>query len=171
MVSPHYVKARSILRGWCVAAGNPSLEKKSETVRGLVYPYGHKANPKPGQPVMVAEGVYWVRFSMPMSLDHINLWLLEDGDGWTVVDTCLNIESAREQWESLFKGFMGGKPVIRVICTHLHPDHVGLAGWICERFDCELWMAREEFLMCRSLVGDTGRQDDVLAEELIHLFD
>lgn len=133
------------------------LQKSSEKVRGLVYPYGQKVNPEPGQPVEVAEGVYWVRFSMPMSLDHINLWLLEDGDGWTVVDTCLAIRSAREQWEALFSGFMGGKPVTRVICTHLHPDHVGLAGWICERFDCELWMAREEFLMCRSLVGDTGR--------------
>ena len=133
------------------------LEKNSETVRGLVYPFGKKADPPPGEVVLVAEGVYWVRFSMPMSLNHINLWLLEDGDGWTIVDTCLNIPSAREQWETLFEGFMQGKPVKRVICTHLHPDHVGLAGWICERFDCELWMAREEFLMCRALVGDTGR--------------
>lgn len=133
------------------------MQKKSETVSGLVYPFGKKANPTPGEPVQVADGVYWVRFSMPMSLDHINLWLLEDGDGWTIVDTCLNISSAREQWETLFAGFMGGRPVKRVICTHLHPDHVGLAGWICERFDCELWMSREEFLMCRSLVGDTGR--------------
>jgi glyoxylase-like metal-dependent hydrolase (beta-lactamase superfamily II) len=133
------------------------LEKNSQIVRGLVYPFGEKANPAPGETVQVAEGVYWVRFAMPMSLDHINLWLLEDGDGWTIVDTCLNIGSAREQWESLFAGFMGGKPVKRVICTHLHPDHVGLAGWICERFDCELWMSREEFLMCRALVADTGR--------------
>jgi glyoxylase-like metal-dependent hydrolase (beta-lactamase superfamily II) len=140
-----------------LATGIPGLEKNSETVRGLVYPFGKKANPTPGDVVLVAEGVYWVRFSMPMSLDHINLWLLEDGDGWTIVDTCLNISSAREQWEALFEGFMQGKPVKRVICTHLHPDHVGLAGWICERFDCELWMAREEFLMCRALVGDTGK--------------
>jgi glyoxylase-like metal-dependent hydrolase (beta-lactamase superfamily II) len=94
---------------------------------------------------------------MPMSLDHINLWLLEDDDGWTVVDTCLNLDSAKEQWEQLFCGFMGGKPIVRVICTHLHPDHVGLAGWLTERFDCKLWMSREEFLMCRAMVGDTGR--------------
>ena len=133
------------------------MEKNSETVSGLVYPFGKKADPAPGEPVKVAEGIYWVRFSMPMALNHINLWLLEDGDGWTVIDTCLNISSARDQWEDLFTGFMGGKPVNRVICTHLHPDHVGLAGWICERFDCELWMSRDEFLMCRSLVGDTGR--------------
>lgn len=129
----------------------------SENYRGLSYPFGRKPDIQPGEPVKVAEGVYWVRFAMPMSLDHINLWLLEDGDGWTIVDTCLNIDSARDTWEALFSGFMQGKPVTRVICTHLHPDHVGLAGWICERFGAELWMSREEFLMCRTMAADTGK--------------
>ncbi|RLQ23392.1 MBL fold metallo-hydrolase [Seongchinamella sediminis] len=130
----------------------------SETYRGLYYPFGRKPDIQPGQPVKVAEGVYWVRFVMPIALDHINLWLLEDGDGWTVVDTCLNIDSARDTWEQLFSGFMQGKPIKRVICTHLHPDHVGLAGWLCERFDADLWMSREEFLMCRTMAADTGKQ-------------
>ncbi len=125
--------------------------------RGLSYPFGREQGPIPGEPVPVAEGVYWARFAMPMSLDHINLWLLEDGDGWTVVDTCLSLDSARETWETLFTGFMGGRPIKRVICTHMHPDHVGLAGWLTERFHCSLWMSREEFLMCRALVSDTGR--------------
>ena len=133
------------------------LPDAPETFRGLRYPYGRKINPEPGVPEQIAEGVYWVRFPMPMSLDHINLWLLEDEDGWTIIDTCLNIRQAREIWESLFDGFMAGKQVHRVICTHMHPDHVGLAGWLTERFDCQLWMSREEFLMCRSLTSDTGR--------------
>jgi glyoxylase-like metal-dependent hydrolase (beta-lactamase superfamily II) len=133
------------------------LEPKSELYRGLTYPWSRAANPVPGEPEKIAEGVYWARFAMPMSLDHINLWLLEDEDGWTVVDTCLNIPSARETWEQLFSGFMQDKPIRRVICTHLHPDHVGLAGWLTERFDCELWMSREEFLMCRAMTADTGR--------------
>jgi glyoxylase-like metal-dependent hydrolase (beta-lactamase superfamily II) len=134
------------------------LDSNSEKYHGLVYPYGRKVSPEPGVPHEIAEGVYWVRFAMPMALDHINIWLLEDGDGWTIVDTCLDIPSAREQWEDLFANFMGGRPVKRVICTHLHPDHVGLAGWITRRFDAELWMSREEFLMCRSLASDTGRE-------------
>jgi glyoxylase-like metal-dependent hydrolase (beta-lactamase superfamily II) len=133
------------------------LEANPERYRGLTYPWGRGANPAPGEPQKVAEGVYWARFAMPMSLNHINLWLLEDEDGWTVVDTCLNIPSARETWEQLFAGFMQGKPIRRVICTHLHPDHVGLAGWLTERFDCTLWMSREEFLMCRAMTADTGR--------------
>ncbi len=133
------------------------MEKASENVHGLSYPWGRKANPTHGEPVKVAEGVFWVRFPMPMSLDHINLWLLEDGDGWTIVDTCLALDAAREQWEAVFDAHLGGRPVKRVICTHMHPDHVGLAGWICERFDCELWMSRGEYMMCKALVSDTGR--------------
>ena len=133
------------------------LEEVSELYRGLTYPWGRSASPAPGEPEKIADGVYWTRFAMPMSLYHINLWLLEDEDGWTVVDTCLNMSSSRETWEQLFSGFMQNKPVKRVICTHLHPDHVGLAGWLTERFDCGLWMSREEFLMCRAMASDTGR--------------
>lgn len=129
----------------------------NELYRGLTYPFGRLADPPAGEPLPIAEGVYWVRFAMPMSLDHINLWLLEDEDGWTIVDTCLNLPDAIATWEKLFTGFMQGKPVKRVICTHMHPDHVGLAGWITDRFDCSLWMSREEFLMCRAMAGDTGR--------------
>lgn len=136
---------------------NTDSDQKHEHYKGLDYPWSRTWGPEPGDAYQIAEGVYWVRFAMPMSLDHINLWLLEDDDGWTVVDTCLNMPSARETWEALFAGVMGNKPIKRVICTHLHPDHVGLAGWLTERFDCELWMSREEFLMCRAMTADTGR--------------
>ncbi len=132
-------------------------QQLTESYRGLSYPFGRTAGPEQGEPVQVAEGVYWSRIPMPGSLDHINIWLLEDGEGWAVVDTCLALPEAKETWETLFSGFMGGKPVTRVICTHMHPDHVGLAGWLTDRFDCELWMSREEFLMCRAMAGDTGR--------------
>ena len=134
------------------------LEHKPELYKGLTYPWGREINPAPGQAEQIAEGVYWLRFPMPISLNHINIWLLEDGDGWTVVDTCLNLASAREIWEQLFGTVMQDKPVKRVICTHMHPDHVGLAGWLTERFGAELWMSREEFLMCRAMVADTGRE-------------
>jgi len=136
---------------------DPAAADAPEIYKGLSFPWGRTWGPEPGEPLEVAEGVYWARFSMPMSLDHINLWLLEDGDGWTVVDTCLSMSSSRETWEKLFAGFMQGRPITRVICTHLHPDHVGLAGWLTERFDCQLWMSREEFLMCRAMAADTGR--------------
>lgn len=133
------------------------LVANPENYAGLTYPWTRAINPEPGVPQQVAEGVYWVRFPMPMGLDHINIWLLEDGDGWVVVDTCLDLPRSREIWETLFSGFLSGKRITRVICTHMHPDHVGLAGWLTERFDCQLLMTREEYLMCRSLVSDTGK--------------
>ncbi|KZX60465.1 MBL fold metallo-hydrolase [Halioglobus sp. HI00S01] len=140
----------------------------AESYRGLRYPYGRKPELTPGEPAAVAPGVYWVRFPMPMSLDHINIWLLEDGEGWTVVDTCLDIGTSRQIWENLFTDFLANKPITRVICTHMHPDHVGLAGWLCERFGCELWMSREEFLMCRAMAADTGRPAPDVALRFYH---
>ena len=128
-----------------------------ELYRGLQYPFGRRASPPAGELQPIAEGVYWARFPMPMALDHINLWLLEDGAGWTVVDTGLALAETRDIWAALFDGALGGRPLTRVICTHMHPDHVGLAGWLCERFGCDLWMSRAEYFMCRSLVADTGR--------------
>ena len=102
------------------------LSDNPESYRGLIYPWGRRVNPEPGVPEKIAEGVYWVRFPMPIALDHINIWLLEDDDGWTVVDTCLDLPQARETWESLFTGFMQGKPVtIRLLDaeeTHATPE-------------------------------------------------
>ena len=136
--------------------------------RGLQYPYGARVDVPAGEPVRIAEGVWWVRFRMPMALNHINLWLLEDGDGWTIVDTCARFDGAMAQWESLFSGFMQNKPVRRVICTHMHPDHVGLAGWLTERFGCDLWMSRGEYLTCRLMADDTGPDVPQVAIDFYH---
>lgn len=133
--------------------GRPDAEGGS--ARGLNYPCG--APPGPGEAAPVAEGVLWLRLPLPMSLDHINLWALDDGDGWTVVDTGLNYPAAIEAWEALFAGPLAGRPVTRVLCTHMHPDHIGLAGWLCRRFDAPLWMSRLEYVTARMLLADTGR--------------
>ena len=122
----------------------------------LEYPFEHR--PEIGQTILVAPGVHWVRMRLPMQLNHINLWLLEDGDGWTVVDTGIKNEETTLAWEQLFAGPMQGRRVTRVIVTHMHPDHIGLAGWLVRRFGVELWITRTEFLMCRNLVSDTGHE-------------
>ena len=144
------------------------LTEINEVYRGLKYVWGHNQHPENGEPFEVAEGVWWVRFAMPISLDHINIWLLEDGDGWTVVDTSLATKDSMAQWEKLFTGFMANKPVKRVICTHMHPDHMGLAGWLCERFNCPLWMTREEFLQCHLLTAYTGDSVPEIAVNFYH---
>lgn len=121
----------------------------------LDYPFS--VRPELGETIVVAPGVHWVRMRLPMQLNHINLWLLEDQDGWTVVDTGIHDKVTADAWAQLFGGAMGGRPVKRVIVTHLHPDHVGLAGWLVKRFDVPLWMTRTDYLLCRNLVADTGQ--------------
>ncbi len=124
--------------------------------RGLIYPFETK--PEPGETIEVAPGVFWLRMKLPFQLNHINLWLIDDGDGWTIVDTGVNDEATKASWEQVFASRLGGRPVTRVIVTHLHPDHVGLAGWLVERFDCPLLMSRTDYLLCRTLVMDTGKE-------------
>jgi glyoxylase-like metal-dependent hydrolase (beta-lactamase superfamily II) len=122
----------------------------------LLYPLGEP--PEAGIAREIAPGVRWIRMPLPFALQWINLWLLEDGDGWTIVDTGVAMEVAREHWRKIFEDTLGGKPVKRVICTHMHPDHMGLAGWICRKFGAPLWMSRLEYITGRVLVADTGRE-------------
>jgi len=121
----------------------------------LRYPLGEP--PAVGELKAVAPGVYWIRLPLPLTLDHINVWALADGEGWTIVDTGMNSPPAIEAWDRLLSGPLAGRPVTRVIGTHMHPDHVGLSGWLTQRFDCRLWITRQEYLMCRTLVADTGK--------------
>lgn len=122
----------------------------------LVYPLGEP--PEPGVAREIAPGVHWVRMPLPFALKWINLWLLEDGDGWTIIDTGVAMEETREYWRAIFEAKLAGRPVKRVICTHMHPDHMGLAGWICRKFGASLWMSRLEYITGRMLVADTGRE-------------
>ncbi|MGD9981319.1 MAG: MBL fold metallo-hydrolase [Hyphomonadaceae bacterium] len=122
----------------------------------LSYPLGDP--PEPGVAREIAPGVNWVRMPLPFVLKWINLWLLEDGDGWTIVDTGVALEQTREYWRAIFEAKLDGRPVKRVICTHMHPDHMGLAGWICRKFGATLWMSRLEYITGRMLVADTGRE-------------
>lgn len=121
----------------------------------LVYPFGDP--PAPGAMSEVADGVYWIRMPLPFILKAINLWALRDGDGWTLIDCGLALEESRNYWRELFAGALEGRAIKRVICTHMHPDHVGLAGWITRKFAVDLWMTRLEYITCRMLVADTGR--------------
>lgn len=121
--------------------------------KGLTYPLGRRG-PASGEVIELAEGVGWARLPIPGSLRHINVWVLEDGDGVALVDTGLDIAPCREAWEALFEGPLAGRDVTRVICTHFHPDHLGLAGWLTERFGAPLWMTRGEWLFGRMLSVD-----------------
>ena len=110
----------------------------------LTYPIGETLECETAR--AITPGVLWIRFSVTFAPGHINVWALEDGDGWTIVDTGMRLPAAAEVWESLWTGALGGRPVRRVICTHQHRDHAGMAGWLTARFGCRLWMTRLEYL-------------------------
>ena len=102
--------------------------------------------PAPGELWEVAKGVMWLRMPLPMALDHINLYLLEEDDGWWIIDTGIAIGPTQALWEQIFAESLGGKPVKAVLSTHYHPDHVGMAGWLCERWQAPFYMTQAEYL-------------------------
>lgn len=131
--------------------------------KGLTYPFGQDG-PGDAAAIEVAPGVLWVRIPVPGPLRHINCWLLDDGDGFALVDTGMNLPDARATWKALSATVLAGRRITRVICTHFHPDHIGLAGWMCEFHDCPLYMTRGEWLTARMLAADAR---DAVPREMI----
>ena len=132
--------------------------------RALAYPLGREA-PEPGTVREAAPGVLWARMRLPFALDHINVWLLRDAlgeserspagaaDGWTVVDCGIDDARTRADWEAIFAApALGRLPVVRVVATHMHPDHLGLAHWLCERWNARLWISATDHAVARRAV-------------------
>jgi glyoxylase-like metal-dependent hydrolase (beta-lactamase superfamily II) len=121
--------------------------------RGLTYPWG-RVVPQTGGAVEIGHGIRWVRLDVPGSLGHVNPWIVEDGGGIAIVDTGLSLPETRLAWKALLAGPLAGRRVTRLFCTHFHPDHVGLAGWLADHFDIKLWMSRTEWLTARTMTLD-----------------
>jgi len=129
---------------------------------GLRYPWTDP--PDHGAAIEVAPGVLWMRLPLPMKLDHVNIYALDEGDAWTVIDTGFASGKTRQIWRALMEGPLAGRPVTRVVVTHHHPDHVGLAGWLQSDFGAELITTRTAWLFARMLTLDV--QDAPVAETL-----
>ena len=123
-----------------------------DAARVIRYPF--ETPPAPGTAIEVADGVLWMRLPLPMALDHVNVFALDDGAGWTLIDTGMASKKSRAIWEGLLSGPLNGKPVTRVLVTHHHPDHIGLAGWFQSEHGAELWTTRTAWLMARMLSLD-----------------
>ncbi len=132
--------------------------------RGLTYPLGTFA-PEPGMLHALEGGVRWARIRLSGSLGHINSWVLDDGDGVAICDTGMNLDPCREDWDAIFAGPLADFAVTRVVGTHLHPDHIGLAGWLSDRFGASVWMTRGEWLTAQLLRNDARDRipDEVVA--------
>ena len=136
----------------------------------LHYPFGDTL-PAPATLQGIAPGIFWLRMGLPFALDHINLWLLRDciggQDGWTIVDCGIDAPETRAHWEQLFAQALDGLPVLRVVVTHMHPDHIGLAHWLCDRWKAPLWMSATDFYVakaaCAGYDGVSGGSPEALA--------
>ncbi|MDN5849151.1 MAG: MBL fold metallo-hydrolase, partial [Nitrococcus sp.] len=107
----------------------------------LEYPF---ETPPIGGWLAIADGLYWLRLPLPFALDHINVWLLRDCETWTLVDTGASLPSSRAAWESVITNLLGGRSIRRIVITHFHPDHYGLASWLQQRFGAEVRITRAE---------------------------
>lgn len=130
----------------------------------LTYPLADTL-PDVGATIEVAPGVRWVRMPLPFALDHVNLWLLRDEldglQGWTIVDCGIANDATRAAWEQVFANELQGLPVLRVIATHMHPDHIGNAEWLAQRWaqpgrDCRLWCSATDFYAAHVARGRSG---------------
>jgi len=153
--TPAGLEERSGPPAYDASLADHGLEAKE--FRGLTYPLGDHA-PGYGEYFAIAPGLGWTRLPVPGSLDHINIWLLDDrdehGEGVAIVDTGLYMPVSTDAWKKLFAQGLDGRRITRVFVTHFHPDHVGAAGWLCRRFGVRLWMNRTEWLMARMLTSD-----------------
>ena len=124
----------------------------------MLLDFPHRTPPVAGETIEVALGVHWLRMPLPFALDHINLWLLEDEhDGqpsWTIVDTGYGLDNVREHWDTLLGRLSA--PVRRIIVTHFHPDHIGLAQWLSEKTDAPVWMTATEFLTAHAVFHESS---------------
>lgn len=116
--------------------------------------------PETGELYEIADGIHWVRMPLPYQLDHINLWLIEEEDGWTLIDSGINDPGTMEIWRDIFGRILKDKKLNRLICTHGHPDHMGLAGWICREWDAEFISSFGEWAWGRILsLGGTNEPE------------
>ena len=136
----------------------------NELERELDYVFA-EAFPAPGRSIEVAPGIRWIRMALPFALNHINLWLLRDEEptetgsrhGWSIVDCGISNAATRDCWEQVFANELDGLPVLRVIVTHMHPDHMGLAEWLTERWGVRLWISATDYDTARLAIGaNTG---------------
>jgi glyoxylase-like metal-dependent hydrolase (beta-lactamase superfamily II) len=151
----------------CLNANRPSRFEPAPSLGTRVMPTRSKGKlsfpfqepPEAGTLVEAAPGILWTRMPLPFRLDHVNIYLIEDGDGWAVVDTGLGDDVSCSAWEHLLAGPLAGRRLTRLIVTHHHPDHIGLAGWLCDRFGAPLLTSQTAFLACLNISLSPGALD------------
>lgn len=129
----------------------------------LTFPF--EQVPEPGTLTNITDGVFWLRMPLPLALDHINLYLLEDHDGWWIIDTGIKSDITQQHWQTIFDTQLRGKPIKAVLATHMHPDHIGQAGWLCDQWRAPFYMSLGEYFSALSFTKTTAQDFSWQAEE------
>lgn len=124
------------------------------------YQFPYPEPPANGEFLEIAPGILWLRMPLPYRLDHVNIYLIEDGDGWCVLDAGIHDERSVDLWKKLLGGPLAGTRLTRLIVTHHHPDHIGAAGWLCREADIPLLTSQTAYLACANLALDPGSPQD-----------
>jgi glyoxylase-like metal-dependent hydrolase (beta-lactamase superfamily II) len=131
-----------------------NVSSAASIIEPLEFP--HPAAPQPGQAIELAPGLLWLRIPLPFALDHVNIWLARERDGWTLIDTGFANDATRALWSDELAAVLDGQPIIRIVATHAHPDHIGLADWLAQRYPCPLWITQGEYLWAHAVWNDIG---------------
>lgn len=132
-----------------------SASQQQDIKLSLDYPF---EAPNPHQYVQITDDIRWLRVPLPFSLDHINVYLIKEAEGWCLIDTGMGSEYTRNYWRKTFPTVLDGLPIVRLIITHNHPDHVGLASWFEEEFNCDVYMSRREYEVMGYLIDMSQQQ-------------
>ncbi|MFK5947848.1 MAG: MBL fold metallo-hydrolase [Methylococcales bacterium] len=134
--------------------------------RTINYPLGK--TPKELELINVTKNVFWMRIPLPFSLNHINIWLIEEVDSWTVIDSGVNCESNQDYWQQVISTKLKNKPIKQIICTHMHPDHIGLSSWLCEKQGAQLRMSQGEFDGYQNIISTTQKSNYSFEYQFYH---
>ena len=102
----------------------------------------------------VADGIVRVTFPLPLGIDHVHCYLLRGDDGWTLVDTGLGLPGGEERWRSVVAELDG--PVVRIVITHGHPDHIGDAVAAAAVTGASVFQGRADYERCLEVWDDPG---------------
>jgi glyoxylase-like metal-dependent hydrolase (beta-lactamase superfamily II) len=149
----------------CTTQEDGALARPSLSAASLTY---EDPGLRGGQPCEIVAGLYGLRLELPFALDHVNIWLCAERDGWTVIDAGLADDLTRERWRDLRRGLLAERPIRRIVATHYHPDHMGLAGWLCAEAGAELWTSRTEWLLARLHAQDVSEEWVAAGRRLDH---
>ena len=92
-----------------------------------------------------------LKVPLPFRLNHINCYLVQGIRGLVLIDTGLNTDVSKSVWRDFLESQYLTQPIVAIVLTHLHPDHIGMSHWLQNELDIPVYLAAADIAMVRSL--------------------